>query len=145
MHTTDAAVDRNRRAGMRASATSRSSGVHTGDADVCQGLRILRHRLKIVLLAARLERGKCEGAVDFLALGPVVIGVALEATGFGVVGAGRVAGFAVVDTWNEDVGGVGAGERPLMAVGATEAAVRVVIELGVREPFRGNSHGGDPG
>ena len=42
---------------------------------------------------------------DFFALGPVVVGVAFGATGFGVAGAGSVAGLASGNTRDEDVGG----------------------------------------
>ena len=76
--------------------------------------------------------GEGEGAVDFLALGPVVIGVAFEAAGFGVIGARGVAGSAVGDARNEDVSGFGAGEGFLVAVRAIEATMGVVIEFGVR-------------
>jgi len=75
--------------------------------------------------------------VDFLALGPVVVGVALEAAGFGVIGSGSVAGFAVGDAGNEKVGGLRAGEGFLVAVDAAEPAVGVVIKFGVREPLQG--------
>ena len=70
--------------------------------------------------------------MDFLALGPVVIGVAFEAAGFGVVGAGGVAGFAVGDAWDKNVGGFGAGKGFRVATGAAEGAMSVVVEFGVR-------------
>ena len=40
---------------------------------------------------------------DFFALLPVVVGVALEAAGFGVIGTGGVAGLAGGDAWEQDV------------------------------------------
>jgi len=45
---------------------------------------------------------------DFFALVPVVVGVALVAAGFGVIGAGSVAGLAGGDAWEQDVAGFGA-------------------------------------
>ena len=71
----------------------------------------------------------------FLALGPVVVGVAFEAAGLGVIGTGGVAGFAGGDAGDEDVGGLSAGERLLVTTCATKTAVSVVIEFRVREPL----------
>ena len=79
--------------------------------------------------------------MDFLALGPVVIGVAFEAAGFGVIGAWGVAGFAVIDAGDKDVGGFGAGQSFLVATDATEAAMRVVIEFRMREPVARGTRG----
>jgi len=71
-----------------------------------------------------------------------VVSVAFEAAGLGVIGPGGVAGFAVGDARDEDVGGFGAGESFFVAVEATEAAMGIVIEFGVRKPlFSGNRRG----
>ena len=109
-----------RGSGQEASATGKNSKSQRGS---------------VALVRICLERGEGEGAVDFLALGPVVVGVAFKTAGLGVIGTGGVAGFAVGDAGDEDVGSLSAGEGLFVAAEAVEAAVGVVIEFGVREPF----------
>ena len=47
------------------------------------------------LHSAGFEAGEEISWLHFLAFGPIVVGVAFEASGFGVVGAGSVASFAI--------------------------------------------------
>jgi len=89
--------------------------------------------------------GKGEFWRDFFALGPIVVGVALEAAGFGVILAGGMAGLAGGDARHEHVGGEGAGEGFFVATGAGEALVGLMIEFGVGHPVRGGVGGGDRG
>lgn len=83
---------------------------------------------------AALEARKGVVRRDFLALRPIVVGVAGKAAGLGVVRAGCVASFAVVDTRNQDVGGLLAGRGCGVAAGAGEAAMGVMIEARVEQP-----------
>ena len=96
-------------------------------------------------LLSGVESGESEARSDFFALGPVVVGVALEAAGFGVVGAGSVAGLAGGDAGNENVAGFGAGERFSVAACAGEAGVGVVAEFGMRQPALRGVGGRDGG
>lgn len=86
---------------------------------------------------------KDEAGSDFLALRPVVVGVAFRAARFGVAGAGGVAGLAGGEAGNENVGRLRAANGFLMAPGAGKAAMGVVIEFGVREPAINGAGRGD--
>ena len=88
-----------------------------------------------------MQAGEEIRGLHFFAFRPIMIGVAFEAAGFGVVGAGGVAGFAVGDAGDKDVGGFGAGESFLVAADAAEAAMGVVIEFGIREPLHCRKRG----
>ena len=59
---------------------------------------------EIFLVAALLEGGESEFWRDFFALRPIVVGVALKAAGFGMVGTGGVAGLAGGDAGHHHVG-----------------------------------------
>ncbi len=85
------------------------------------------------------------GGFHFFALGPIVVGVAFEAAGFGVVWSGCVTGFAARKRWNEDVAGFFAGECARMAADAREASVGVVIETRVGHPSLGEIGFGNVG
>jgi hypothetical protein len=63
--------------------------------------------------------------------------MAFEAPGFGVVGAGRVASFAIPKRRNEDVAGFLAGERTGMAAHAGKSAMGIVVEARMRHPTLG--------
>jgi len=91
-----------------------------------------------ILAAAGAQGGQREFGSHFLALGPVVIGVAFKAARFGVIGSRRVAGLASGNPRNQDVETILAGERFFVATLASEPAMRVMIELCMRHPARGS-------
>ena len=63
-----------------------------------------------------------------------MVGVAFGAAGFGVAGAGSVAGLAGGDAGDEDVGRFGAAESFLMTAGTGKAAMGIVIEFCMGKP-----------
>ena len=90
-----------------------------------------------MLPGAGVKCGDDEVTVDFLALGPVVVGVAFEAAGFGVIGTRGVACSAIGNAGDEDVGGFRAGEGLLVACSTAETAMGVVIEFSAGKPHPG--------
>ncbi len=92
-----------------------------------------------MLFSAGFEAGEEIGGLHFFAFRPIVIGVAFEAARFGVVRAGRVAGFAIREGRNKDIAGFPAGERAGMAADAGKSAVGIVIEPGMWHPSLGEA------
>src|SRR6266403_195578 len=92
-------------------------------------------RLAAPLSADQLNR---ELSVDLLLFTPVVIGVALEASGFGRLLARAMTSPASLDPRQQDIGRFTAGGRARVALRAGEHLVRVVVERSVHHPARRN-------
>ena len=85
-------------------------------------------------LLSRLQSRKRERGLHIFALRPVVIGVALETTGFRVIWPGGVTGLASCNPRNQHIARIGAGERFQMATHAGESRVGFMIEFRMGQP-----------
>ena len=87
------------------------------------------------LAAAGSKRRQREFRCDFLALRPIVVGVALKAARFRMLWPRSVAFLASFNSRQQHIAGFGARQRLRVTAHASKTRVRAVIEFRMRHPL----------